>query len=196
MEMIEPGAVGSKDSGAAALTIPWSVNTGGSVGDCKAPLIWLVPRSCRLASVACTVRLTFALDELVVQVPSQWPPLTDRSARGGSPFEKFTRTVPGVSRGLPQSSLTSTPSATGQPAEAANDCPRVVRAVSNCVGWQLAVSTASALAAPPDELPDFTPLETTIFALTTATRPSENWNVIGSRYTPEGSGPVNGCTTT
>src|SRR6185369_13878780 len=72
---------------------------------------------------------------LVGHVPSQRPPPSDRRVTAGSPFEKVAVTEP-VSSGAPQSSRTFAPRATGQPADTANDWPKVVSAGTSLVGVQ------------------------------------------------------------
>src|ERR1022692_4833626 len=119
------------------------------------------------------VMVTCASELLVGQVPSQCPSFRDCRTTGGSPLEKLTETDP-ASSGLPQSSFTSTPSATGQPADTANDCPRVVRAGRSFAGVHGLVSAARTLAL--GKLLD--PLAVTMTrTLTLCTRPSENCSV-------------------
>src|SRR5580658_10786914 len=69
----------------------------------------------------------------VAQVACHVPSFSELSARGGSPVEKRTVTLPEVC-GLPQSSTDCTLSATGQPAETAKDGLSVVRAGISFVG--------------------------------------------------------------
>src|SRR5580658_3996503 len=114
----------------------------------------------------------------VAQVACHVPSFSELSARGGSPVENRTVTLPDVC-GLPQSSNDCTFSATGNPAETVKAGLSVVSAGISFVGVHTELSLGRrSLVGPDPAVPAIT------LTLRVCTRPSENWKFTKSLYVP------------
>src|ERR1035438_924107 len=131
MEMMAPNANGRlRPPLAASTTAPM---VGGLEDGSTETVICEVPVSFATAAFAVKVTVGDALPGS--QVAFHEPLPTDVSARGASPFEKSTVTLPVVT-GVPQSSLTATASVTGKPNVKLAPGPRLVNVITNLLGMQ------------------------------------------------------------